>query len=90
MVIFKPFAFSKAFSKISEAPNTAKELGFRLGQASEFSLLVAYIAVESSAISNRASYVIQLTTILSLIVSTYIVSYRYPTPIGISKTLRTD
>jgi Kef-type K+ transport system membrane component KefB len=90
IIIIKPYAFSKAFARLSEPRKTAGELGFRLGQASEFSLLVAYMAIESSIISNKASYIIQLTTILTFIVSTYIVTYRYPTPIGSYKTLRAD
>lgn len=90
VIIIKPYAFEKAFTRISELPHTARELGFRLGQTSEFSLLVAYMAVASTAITNEASYVIQLTTIFTFIISTYLVSFRYPTPIGSSRTLRRD
>lgn len=90
ILILKPVAFKKAFGLSREEPELAVELGFRLGQGSEFSLLVAVIALSSSVISARCSSLIQLTTIVTLIVSTYLVSFKYPTPIGVSKTLRGD
>ena len=60
------------------------------GQASEFSLIVAYIALENNRISDKASYVIQLTVIITFIISTYIVSNRYNTPISVNKKKRKD
>jgi len=61
-----------------------------LGQASEFSLLIAYVAVAGALISERASVLIQATTIITLLVSSYIVVLNYPTPIAISDRLRRD
>jgi hypothetical protein len=37
-----------------------------------------------------ASHVIQATTILTFLMSTYIVVFRFPTPIAISDRLRRD
>ena len=67
----------------------AWDLGFRLGQASEFSLLIAYVAVASAIITEHASLLIQATTIITLLVSSYIVVLNYP-PIAISDRLRRD
>lgn len=90
VVVLKPILFTIAFRLSHENKNGANELGFRLGQSSEFSLLVAYMAIASSTIALRASYVIQLTTIITWIVSTYIVTFRYATPIAGVKALRKD
>jgi len=57
---------------------------------SEFSLLIAVLATEKELISSQASYLIQLATVLSFLVSTYLVVLRYPTPIALSDKLRRD
>ena len=49
--------------KSGEKRIISKEVGFRLGQASEFSLLVASIALSTKLISEVASNLIQATTI---------------------------
>lgn len=68
------------------------EVGLRLGQTSEFSLLLAYLAAEGTAalISPKANYLIQATTLLTFIVSSYVVVLRYPTPVAFSEKLRRD
>ena len=62
----------------------------RLGQASEFSILVAYGAINADRIEPRAAYLIQLNMILTFIASTYVVVYKYPTPIGLTSEARKD
>ena len=61
------------------------EVGVRLGQASEFSILVAQIAGKSRLISPQASGVIQATTILSFVISSYWVTQKFKTPAMINK-----
>ena len=90
IIFVKPMAFFAMFRLSKENKTLSRELGFRLGQASEFSLLVAYMAIESQVISGKASYLVQLVTVLSLIFSTYLVMYKFATPIGTSKSLRAD
>ena len=65
-------------------------LFFRLGQISEFSLLIAVLALEREAIGHKAAYLIQLSPILTFIVSTYLIVLRFPTPIAVSDHLRRD
>ena len=77
-------------SKASENPEDSREIGFRLGQTSEFSLLIAILAVSLGHISKSASQLIQVVTILTFIASSYIVVFRYPTPIGVSNKLIRD
>ena len=61
-----------------------------MGQISEFSLLIAYVAAEMLLIGREASHLIQATAIISFVVSSYIVVFNYPSPIGISDKLRRD
>ena len=73
-----------------EKYSVAKEVGLRLGQASEFSLLVATIASKTKLLSEPAANLIQATTILTFIVSSYLVVLRYPTPIALTESMRKD
>ena len=84
MLLIKPLSFSFLLAKAGEKKAVAKEVGVRLGQASEFSLLVASIALSGGLISDVASNLIQATTILTFIVSSYFVVLKYPTPMSLS------
>jgi len=90
MLLAKPLCFRLLFIKAGEKPAVAKEVGLRLGQASEFSLLVASIALGADLISDAASNLIQATTILTFIVSSYLVVLKYPTPMSLSDKMRKD
>lgn len=90
ILILKPFVFQRLLQKTGEAKATAREVGIRLGQASEFSLLVVYLAIGTHLISAKTSYMVQAATLLTFIVSSYWVVLRYPTPIAASDRLRRD
>lgn len=90
LVVMKPFVFHWGFKLIGEQPHVASELGSRLGQASEFSLLISVSALGSGLISVYTSYLIQTVVVLTFILSTYWVVYRYPTPISSRSSQRKD
>ncbi len=90
VLIFKPIVFYYLLKTINEPKDLSWEVGFRLGQNSEFSLLVAYLAANAAFISTTTSHIIQGATILTFIISTYIVTLRYPSPIAASDKLRRD
>jgi Kef-type K+ transport system membrane component KefB len=90
MIVLKPIVFQRLFVMAGEGKETSLEVGFRLGQVSEFSLLIAVLAVQSRFISEVASYLIQFATLVTFVVSTYIIVQRYPTPIAASDRLRRD
>lgn len=90
MLILKPVIFSRLLRSVGEEKMRATEVGARLGQLSEFSLLLAVLAWESELIGLEASYLIQLATLLTFLVSTYRVLFKYPTPIALSAKLRRD
>jgi Kef-type K+ transport system membrane component KefB len=88
--IFKPFLFVAFFKFVKEETKLAKEASVRLGQMSEFSLLIAISAFGLGYITESASQFIQLVTIFSMVISTYVVMSTYPTPIGTSERLIQD
>jgi Kef-type K+ transport system membrane component KefB len=90
ILIIKPLTFRLLLSRFSETDKLAWDVGFRLGQISEFSLLVAYLATQSFLIGEEASHLIQATAIITFVVSTYIVIFNYPTPLATSDRLRRD
>jgi len=90
MLLLKAPIFRILLRRVGEETNRAKEVGVRLGQLSEFSLLLAVLAWESALVSKEASYLIQLATLLTFLISTYLVVLRYPTPIAMSEKLRRD
>ena len=90
IIVVKPFVFNRGFQLIGEDKDFSMELGVRLGQGSEFSLLVAYSALASGLIGVQASYLIQMVVILTFVLSTYWVVYRYRTPISSSEKNRMD
>jgi Kef-type K+ transport system membrane component KefB len=90
ILISKPLIFRVLLKNASETVTLAWEIGFRLGQISEFSLLIAFIASSSLLISQEVSHLIQATTIITFLISSYIVIFRYPTPIAVSDKLRRD
>jgi len=90
VVVMKPFVFKQGFQLIGEDKRFSMELGSRLGQGSEFSLLVSYSALAIGLIDLRASYLIQLVVIITFVLSTYWVVYRYRTPISSTEKNRMD
>ncbi len=86
----KPITFKFMLRRMSETSALGWETGFRLGQISEFSLLIAFVATAQNLISQEASHLIQATAILTFLASSYLVVFRYPTPIAVDDRLRRD
>lgn len=91
VIIVKPLTFRYLFKKYGgEKDSTANEIGYRLGHLSEFSILLGTLALNVSVIGEKAAYLIHISTIITFIVSSYIVVLKFPTPIAISDKLRRD
>ncbi|ELR66818.1 Glutathione-regulated potassium-efflux system protein KefB [Photobacterium marinum] len=90
LVAIKAWGFSKAFHLANEKPTMIQELSARLSQASEFSFLVVYAAINANLLSMEASMFIQTATMTTFVISTYWVVKRFPTPISIASHLRQD
>lgn len=90
MLVVKPVIFRFALHRVSETSKLGWETGFRLGQMSEFSLLIVFVALQSALIEPAAVYFVQLATLVTFIGSSYSIVLRYPTPVAVSERLRRD
>jgi Kef-type K+ transport system membrane component KefB len=90
MLVLKPLVFRALLGRLSETPALAWDVGLRLGQNSEFSLLIVYMAAAYGLIGKEASHLVQATAIITFLLSSYIVVLRLPNPIAISDRLRRD
>lgn len=80
MLALKPWVFNWLLRRGGEDPADAGEAGLRLGQASEFSLLLAFLAAQNEMLSRNASDMLQLAVIITFVFSTFFVNLRLPTP----------
>lgn len=90
MLLLKPLVFSWLLRQSGETKMIGLEIGVRLGQISEFSLLVIFLASHIQLVSNSTADMILAATIFTFIVSCYWVVLRYPTPLATSDKLRRD
>lgn len=90
VLLLKPVVFFGLLQKQGEAKPLAWDVGFRLGQISEFSLLIVFVAASTGLIGDKASLMIQAAAIVSFVISSYIVILNFPNPIAISDKLRRD
>ena len=89
-MVVKPVVFKYGFNAIGEKPEHSAQMGVRLGQASEFSLLVAFSALTSGLIRENVYSLVQLVVVLTFVISTYWVVNKYPTPISYKSGQRKD
>ena len=89
-LFLKPLIFASLLRRSGEPDARAGEVGVRLGQLSEFSLLIAVLAADLGVIGTTAAYVIQASTVLTFIVSPYVIVLNFPTPIAVTERLRRD
>lgn len=90
IMLGKPLVFKWLLHKSGEAKPISWEVGVRLGQISEFSLLVIFLALDAKLIRPETTYMVQAATMLTFIGSSYWVTMRYPTPLASSEKLRRD
>jgi Kef-type K+ transport system membrane component KefB len=90
MLLLKPWTFRVLLQREREKIGLAAEAGARLGQISEFSLLVSALALSSGVMSDTAAYTVQATAMITFFVSSYWIVAHYPTPIAVNAQLRRD
>lgn len=86
----KPIVFYLLLRRSRNESKIALDISLRLGQISEFSLIVVFFAFSQLLISQEAATLVQSATILSFVVSSYIVILKLPNPIAVSEALRRD
>ena len=88
--VLKPLVYGYLLTWVSEQKSVAWETAMRLGQNSEFSLIIAYTAFQEKIIGLNANTVIQSVAMLTFIISSYWVVLKYPTPVAMNDRLRRD
>ncbi len=90
MLVLKPFVFRQLLVYTGEKRVVATEIGVRLGQGSEFALLIAVLALGLDLSDGVVANVIQFASLLTFVGSAYLVVLQYPTPIATTDRLRRD
>lgn len=90
ILLGKPVVFRFLLNRLSESNHLAWDIGYRLGQISEFSLLVTFIAQGSGLLSEKAAVLVQSTAIATFAISSYIIVFNFQNPIAVSDKLRRD
>lgn len=78
LVVLKPLIFKFLLQKTDEDKQISSEVGVRLGQLSEFSLFVIFLASRSGLIGTPIVYLVQAITMLMFVISSYLVVIKYP------------
>ncbi|MDG2459590.1 MAG: cation:proton antiporter [Luminiphilus sp.] len=89
-LILKPVVFQILVRGVFDERRLGWNLGLRLGQCSEFALLIAALGLSKGLLGVPAATLIQATTILTLLVSSYWVVFTLPNPIAVREDLRRD
>ena len=89
-IVIKPLLYRLLMRLTMKSTERGTEIAMRLGQMSEFSLLIAVMATELAIIRDEVSYLIQIATLASFVFSSYYIVARYPTPIALNDKLRRD
>ena len=90
IITIRPLYLSLLLRAMKEKKEFSIEIGYRLGQASEFALIIAMAASSSGKLGTTATQLVQLVTILTMIASSYIIVFKYPTPISPNLSLKKD
>lgn len=90
LLMLKPAVFDYLLRNTLKNREESWETGVRLGQVSEFSLLVGLIAFQNHYLSTQAYHLIELTAIITFVVSSYVIVMHFPTPIALDDKLRRD
>lgn len=86
----KPLTFQWLLTRYGEIKKVSREIGVRLGQMSEFSLLVIFMAAKMQLIDLQARNMVEGAIIITFVISCYLTVLNYPTPLAISDKLRKD
>jgi len=90
MLLLKPVAFRVALGRVAESRDLAWETVWRLWQMSEFSLLVTFMAMQLTLFEPETIILIQVATVLTILGSSAIVVFNFPTPVAMNPRLRRD
>jgi glutathione-regulated potassium-efflux system ancillary protein KefC len=75
VLIGKPLLYNFFSQRGHHNKKDSKEIAVRLGQNSEFSIIIALLAASAGQITNEFAMVIQLVLFISIIISNYVVKF---------------
>lgn len=90
LLIMKPLLHFITLWLMRETPKESLEIGIRLGQGSEFSLMLIVLANTAGIATVSSEIIVEAVVILSFIISSYMVVLFYPSPIAVLDHLRRD
>ncbi len=90
MMAAKYGTFRWLFNRTNEDAPFAHETGARLAQASEFSLILVMVEYRAGLLSDNGFQLVQLVTVLSLLISSYLITARFPSPLASNPKLKQD
>ncbi len=90
MMALKYGCFRYLFQRVGESKAFAHETGTRLAQASEFSLIMVMVELRAGLLSETAFQLVQFVTIFSIVLSSYLVVSRFPSPLATNPKLKQD
>ncbi len=90
VIVVKPLVFAALFRASGEERGFSRQIGLRLGQASEFTLIVEIFAESADLVSAAASQMVQITALITMVVSSYLTVNLFPTPLSTNRQLKQD
>jgi len=90
IIILKPYVIRQIFRWTHEPEKIAHQSGFRMGQTGEFAMIISVFALGANLIGTDAYNLVQLTTLMTLLVSSIIIVKNFPTPLGTQERLKQD
>ncbi|HSQ40975.1 MAG TPA: cation:proton antiporter [Fibrobacteraceae bacterium] len=90
IIAAKPLVIRQVMRWIGEPEKIAHQSGFRMGQTGEFALIISVFAAGAHLISPASYNLIQLTTLMTLLVSSVVIVKNFPTPLGVEENLKRD
>ena len=90
LLALKPWVFEWLLHRSGEEKARAKEVGLRLGQGSEFTLLIIALAAQLGIADKLALSLIETMTLITFMISPYLIIKKYPSPVALDDRLRRD
>jgi len=90
LVLIKTTVYAWILRLMGKERKFAMEVGVRMNSASEFALIISLFAGHIHAVSGKAVQLIQITTVITMMVSSYLTVAFFPTPLGRVGGLKQD
>ena len=90
VMVTKVFSYDFSLRLNHETRDISREVGVRLGQSSEFTLLVVAFAASVGFVGTELTSLLQAVTLITFVLSSYLIVNKYPTPISSKATMRKD